>query len=281
MLQKKPRVHKMIDEHPYIGGLQSGCLFLMASWIIEEIIDAPIRMLFPDYSVPGPMGAIVALVICNLIFIRWYKPETEGLLKGGDLVSLPRFLIPMIIYWIVSVMAEVILNDTKLAFPDFAKLSLALSAAATEELAFRGAMIAPMMRNQPNRNRILMVLVVSSVVFGLMHGTNIIAGRNVSAVLMQVVAAIASGCFLGTVFLSTGNLWPAIMIHFIHDVIVFSNTGPTEGNDVIKYEITRSSWIALILIVLLAVYAFFEVRHDSSIDRILGIWREKWEIEAA
>ena len=279
MSQNKPQVHRIIDDAPFFGSVNSGCVCLMSFWIIRDIIDAPIRMIFPYYPLPGPVGIIVALVLCNRIFICWYKPGTEGLLKGGNWESLPRLLIPIIVYWIVLVSFAVILDGTKLAFPGFAKLSLALSAGVTEEFAFRGAIIAPMMRNQPNRKRILTALVVSSVVFGLVHGANIITGSSPFAVIMQVLVTTAGGCFLGVVFLSTGNLWSVILIHFIQDVIAFSSAGKTADNGMITLAIPLSFWVGLILTVMLVVCAFIEVHRDSSIDRILSIWRNKWEIE--
>lgn len=41
--------------------------------------------------------------------------------------------------------------------------------------------------------------------------------------------------------------------------------------------IPLSFWVGLILTVMLVVCAFIEVHRDSSIDRILSLWRNKWE----
>ena len=91
-------------------------------------------------------------------------------------------------------------------YADYAVLALVTLVVAPlhEEVAFRGILL-----NVIRTGRSLALAVAaSSLLFGIMHGRN-------------VVAAGFAGLVLAFVYLRHGSLWPAILVHVLANVIVF------------------------------------------------------------
>ena len=69
------------------------------------------------------------------------------------------------------------------------------------------------MRRNPTEKGVIIILWLSSVIFGLVHVTNAIAGAPLSLSIGQAAYAAGVGMVLGAVYLRTGNLWPSILGH--------------------------------------------------------------------
>ena len=65
---------------------------------------------------------------------------------------------------------------------------------------------------------IWITVIVSAIIFGLTHVTNIFFGMDPLAVLAQVVSVIFVGLLFGAVYLRSGNIWVLILIHTLTDV---------------------------------------------------------------
>lgn len=90
-------------------------------------------------------------------------------------------------------------------------ITYALLPALVEETIFRGWFIAAL---QPSGERC--ALVTSALLFGLAHGN-----------LTQMPFAFMLGLLFGWLFLRTGRLWPAMVIHFLNNAlsVVFDSLG--------------------------------------------------------
>ncbi len=88
-----------------------------------------------------------------------------------------------------------------------------------EEIAFRGVMI-PMLSKKYSQKK---TIIVSSVVFGLVHGFNIITllliGANPIGVLFQVIYAAFLGISFAYMYLKTESLLPGIILHYLIDSV--------------------------------------------------------------
>lgn len=65
---------------------------------------------------------------------------------------------------------------------------------------------------------IWITVIVSAIIFGLTHVTNMFFGMDPLAVLAQVVSVIFVGLLFGAVYLRSGNIWVLILIHTLTDV---------------------------------------------------------------
>ena len=82
-------------------------------------------------------------------------------------------------------------------------LIMALLPAIGEELFFRGSLQNVLLRMS---NRPLVAIILSSVVFALLHGT-----------FFKIIPIFVLGLMLGTVYYVTRNLWYNILIHFCNN----------------------------------------------------------------
>ncbi|MFJ2743814.1 CPBP family intramembrane glutamic endopeptidase [Streptomyces sp. NPDC087440] len=130
----------------------------------------------------------------------------------------------------------------------------------TEELATRGLAVR-MLRGADHSERFVMV--VSSVLFSLMHVINLLSGMQASTVLVTVVYTFGFGVCMYLTMRVTGTLWAAILLHALTDPTTVLASGGVDKS------VTQHSggWslvtaAATILMVVFAVVAVFLVRDD-------------------
>ncbi len=85
-----------------------------------------------------------------------------------------------------------------------------------------------------------LAVVASALLFALMHLGNMLA-QPVSTTLLQVLGTFGLGLFFAVVYLYTGQLWLAMLLHFLLDWTAFAASGSTTMNTVP----TTSEWIAV------------------------------------
>ncbi|MCA9126704.1 MAG: CPBP family intramembrane metalloprotease [Planctomycetales bacterium] len=101
------------------------------------------------------------------------------------------------------------LQQVPLAFVLFA---LAITPAVCEEFLFRGMVLSSM-----HRRSALSAIVLSAVVFGLMH----VLTSNVLAV-ERFLPSTYMGLILGWIALRTGSLWPGMVVHCCHNGLLLA-----------------------------------------------------------
>lgn len=120
-------------------------------------------------------------------------------------------------------------------------LTIAIIPALAEEFAFRGIMMG-MLRKYSDA----MALIVSSAIFGLMHGN-----------IVQIPFAFCGGLVFGFIALKTNSLLPGILIHFFNNALsvtldlIVNNTEMTENVANIIFNA---------LIIVLCVLSFLFIR---------------------
>jgi len=85
----------------------------------------------------------------------------------------------------------------------------------SEELLIRGLFVDVL---QDAGLAAVWVAVVSSIVFGLLHGLNVLLGQPPAAALLQVVSTTLTGLALFTCLALSGTLWLPILLHALFDL---------------------------------------------------------------
>jgi len=85
-----------------------------------------------------------------------------------------------------------------------------------EEALFRGILL----KGASTRFSILGAVMVSSVIFGLMHIVNFIDGQPLPETVIQIIHAAIGGFMYGMLRLRIGALWPVILLHGFWDMAV-------------------------------------------------------------
>ena len=194
-------------------------------------------VIFPGFAVfifglsPAGLGLInmivfaVALLVPTLFIMRFYRIPTgvalpmrrtpAHLTVSGVFCALGASVVGVYIAVMLSAIISAATGATP-TMPDFSPpeygvsativflISLSVIPAVFEELLFRGAIMQSLRRfGDP------FALVVSSILFAMLH-RNLLQGPN----------ALITGLVLGYFTLRTGSLIPAIVAHFVNNLIV-------------------------------------------------------------
>lgn len=89
----------------------------------------------------------------------------------------------------------------------------------SEEVMFRGILL----RGAMARLSLGQAMLLSAVLFALLHVLNCIAFPSIWPTVQQTAFAFCVGFFLAPVALKLGNLWPVILWHGIWDMIIFAS----------------------------------------------------------
>ncbi|HWK93718.1 MAG TPA: CPBP family intramembrane glutamic endopeptidase [Luteimicrobium sp.] len=134
----------------------------------------------------------------------------------------------------------------------------------TEELATRG-IVVKLLRDAGHRERY--VVVVSSLLFALMHMVNLISGMKASTVLATVVYAFGFGACMYLSMRLTGTVWTAIVLHALTDPTTMLATGgidtstSSDGGGA-----TALALVATLALIVFGVVAAFFVRGSAVSD---------------
>ncbi len=271
-------MHSFTAKHPYLSSVLMAAGNLFALQFIKLIIDTGINQLVPSYSIEnGPAGLIIGAVILLLFYKHWFRDEFTGFIRGNASRHLSSAILIYILFWTISVVYGITIEKETFIMPGMHYILIALSAGVTEELVFRGILLTTLMRKADNRQSVVRVLIFSSLVFGLIHGTNIFMGADPVRTVLQVVSATVMGILLGYVYLLSGNILIPMVLHTIHDMIAFSFPSDLSESGVIVAGASAGDFIStgitfIPLILLLAV-----LKPDAYTD-IIDIWKKKWII---
>ncbi|MGN0349272.1 MAG: lysostaphin resistance A-like protein [Roseburia sp.] len=87
-----------------------------------------------------------------------------------------------------------------------------------EEGMYRGILLGGLLR----KTSPVAAIVVSAVLFSLLHLLNVLGGIELSEVLNQMVSTFLMGLFLGSVYVDSKNILLAILFHFFWDYIMLT-----------------------------------------------------------
>ncbi len=90
--------------------------------------------------------------------------------------------------------------------------------AFVEELYVRGLLLNLVEKLlTKNKNKTLMAVIMSSVIFGLGHIFGAL-GQPLLVIIAKVIWTISMGIYFGAIYKKTDNLWLPIILHFIIDI---------------------------------------------------------------
>ena len=272
------RTHKLMDRNPFLGSV----LITLILYILASIASSLLGLLglFIPVSLVSIISAVVTVLLAALIYRLWFRPETEGMLRGGEPGAGLRYILLIAVYAVVSSLLGFAVMREKPFFhaPTLAIVAAAVMAGFLEELLFRGLFLTSMMRKSTGRDRIVTALLVSSVVFGLMHGTNILSGANVGSSILQVFGTFFVGIALGALYLRTGSLWPCMIVHTLFDIFAICTSNTIEETGTITGGINAASWVDLALCTVMGVCALILFLKKDEIENTIRVWKKKWTV---
>jgi membrane protease YdiL (CAAX protease family) len=104
--------------------------------------------------------------------------------------------------------------NLSLALPPNSMILLDQFYSMFEEVAFRGVLLTMLLEKHSQRTAII----YSAIAFGALHFLSVFAGKELVLTLGQVVWAFLFGLFYGYLFIKSGSLLPAMIIHWLSNV---------------------------------------------------------------
>lgn len=164
-------------------------------------------------------GRLIFIVFAFLSFSRYGFPEENFFAKDKPIAFL---FLPLFLLCFTNLLYLAIDNGNIAANPNYLYLfhyfGYYLLVAFAEELLFRYALIAVLPKTWRKEWRLLL----SALIFALLHLANLFAGSNVLSTLAQVGYTFVLGLFLGFIYLYGGGFLLAFLLHFLFD---FFNAG--------------------------------------------------------
>ena len=251
----------------------------LVSFIIDDMILAGV---IPGYAVTqnilgeervqaSGVGDAVGAVLAIALFYFGFRPSFDGMLKKKDLLKGLLFLAPiLIIHWIGSVVSWVQFGTASILLAFLRSFAPGFM----EETAFRGLGVANYLRRVQTEKGVVTIFWLSSIVFGLAHIPNALAGAPLLISIGQAGYAAGIGMALGAVYLRTGNLWPCILGHMSVDFMEFIR-GDLGGTGGVMTGMGTGDWITIIAGILGIFWGLYLIR-PSKRAQIVELWKNKW-----
>lgn len=166
-------------------------------------------------------GAVVSLVVGAVVlavvttWLGWWRPalRERHTTRARWTIIAPALLVVGVIGNLVSTTWSAVSLDFVLA-----ALALGVFVGFTEELTTRGVLLVGLRGSTGE----VVVALVSSLCFGLMHGINVFLGQSVAATVPQIGQAFLQGLTFYILRRVTGSLIGAMALHGAWDFSVFS-----------------------------------------------------------
>lgn len=267
-IMENPKISKFMEKP-----IPSFIVIVILSFVVCNIVGG---IFSPIFKSLGPVnGTIPGLIIGGFItaLVYVYVVKIKKFFSFSKFVLAFILACPLILYIVAS------LFDTNLIMPTvdvfLVGILLGLGPGVSEEILFRGVMISYLMKFFRNSKGIYSVLILSALLFGLMHISNYFMGAPLDSSLFQAFYSFAMGIIMGALYLRTGNIWVPIIFHSIIDIIGLSFF--SDSSVVIQTGFVFNTMVILTIIVSLIciVLGFYYVR-SAKHDDIIAVWDEKW-----
>ena len=191
--------------------------FIMIYTFIQGVGVAAMKLGAPDY-VFVPVYVLLAGIF-TFVTYKWYKTGTVTIEK----TALNKYIwLPALVWALVIVAENFLPNDPSVNQqlveelthnqPLFSFFMVVVFAPLTEELTFRGMLARFVFPQQDNVKKTALFLLVSSIIFALVHfpGTP-----------QQFLVYASLGFSLGLAYISKGGLAYSIALHALNNLIAF------------------------------------------------------------
>lgn len=270
-----PKKHTIMN-HPILA------LILMPVWcmIIASIFGGIVSGIFGgDQSAITGVATAAGALLCLAIHRSWFRGEFDGSLKLKNFGLGMLLLLPSLLFFVTN-LTEVNFKTLTPAII-LTAFGTALGPGVMEEVAFRGLAGSNFMRVWRDEKKLVLIVTLTALLFGLVHISNILAGAGMAVSFTQAVYSFGAGVLFAAVYLRTGSLIPAIIAHTLVDASAFMNAELMESGGVLSGS--SFDWSMLItgaLGLALAVLGFWYIRPEKRAE-ILKLWAQKWTVPEA
>ena len=278
------RQHKLLDKNIILGYILVNVLYIGIIYTsVLSIASVPFSAILNwNENSANLMGLIVAGIAVFLIWRWWFKDEFRGFFGshtdecnfGKSFVTGIKNGWVMFLYYAFTMVLT--LSFGQITAPTVSMLVLALSAGIGEEIMFRSVAVAYLMRMIKTNRGVVIMMVFTSVVFGLAHFSNMVAGAGLAITVLQVIGAGCMGMVLCYAFLKSGNIMATMLLHGMTDFVCFLDASQTSDAVMIVTKPTIANYIDLAATIALLIWVIVRLKKPGELDSIREFWAGKW-----
>lgn len=268
--EKKREKHKFLNKHTIAGVI----ILMFGNFIVFDILAGVAGGKINLENGVGA-GGIVGSIIALIIWFNFFKPEYKWKPEPGDWGKAFKLLLPVIALWIfIFGTFGVVAGGVPFGALSLSLALTAIMAGVAEEVCFREVGISYMARQWRDENKIIPMALISAVAFSLIHLTTFGSFDHAGDLLLQVLMTVLLGIFFSAVYLRTGNIWPLIIAHSLHDLLAFSaDEGVTAmGVEDFPDWVTGAMFVAEAAMAICGLYML----RKSKRTEIIELWDRKW-----
>lgn len=208
------------------------CLTIAVSYVlVAKISGVALKNLAAVYNIPYP--ELIPKIICAIfaILIMGYlhrqsvlKGTLESFWKGiatGGFLGV-YLLLMIILFFISDFSAGQLIESSRALVFIFSMFLTGFS----EEIIFRGVILNTLRESfkKESRTTIYKVVIFSSLIFAVMHLSNIFSGVPFSAAVIQMAGAFGVGCYFAAIYMRCNTIWVTIVYHAMMNFVSLMGT---------------------------------------------------------
>lgn len=210
----------------------------------------------------------IVLLIFALVMLAVRKRLNILKPQGKSIIYGIKRGIPIFVVSLISLMSSVTgIMGENLNIPNLISLIiLAITIGMAEEFFFRGFIQGEIVDAYgKSRKQVIISVVVSGVIFGLVHITNALSGQDIITTLMQVLQASSLGILLGSIYFITKNIWSVVFLHAFYDFAIMlsevnSYKDCINSTDISTVMLIFTLVVSLIYVVIYLVGAYLNLQ---------------------
>ena len=210
----------------------------------------------------------IVLLIFALVMLAVRKRLNILKPQGKSIVYGIKRGIPIFVVSLISLMSSLTgIMGEELNVPNLISLIiLAVTIGMAEEFFFRGFIQGEIVDAYgKSRKQVIISVVVSGVIFGLVHITNALSGQDIITTLMQVLQASSLGILLGSIYFITKNIWSVVFLHAFYDFAIMlgevnSYKDCINSTDISMIMLIFTLVVSLIYVVIYLVGAYLNLQ---------------------
>lgn len=205
-----------------------------------------------SYTAPV-LIAFIPISLAIIIYLTWKKKWQSIGFRSLRSINKSNwyFYLPLIaILILLSTKGIKSVTGTEVMYSVF----LTLLVGFVEETIYRGLIFRTLLKKS-----ITAAVVTSSILFSITHMLNMLSGQNAADTIFQLIYSLLIGLALVLLVVKMDNIIPAILFHFIHNLLqdqFIGNPSTTMHNNII-----------ICIVVLLCVWLIIDLKRNNQLRK--------------
>ncbi len=205
----------------------------------------------------------------SYVFTQKREKVTKGLYYGLFYIIFAGIMILLAIF--IAIIPAFSENSTNALFSILNLLISCFLIGMAEEFLCRGWLLNEFLERFGDNKKgvygsVWYSIIISGLIFGVMHLANIYSGRSLTTTIVQVFSAAATGIVFGLIYYKTKNIWSVVILHGLWDFsLMLLSIAPEMTTSETTLKVTIISSVFSVLLVVIELLNI--IPHTKNIDK--------------